>query len=403
MPRTFPRRLRTDCFFLSVVFCGFSWCASRAVAAAASEAIQDPQVAHHDSWDVLRQDFPAGPVTGEIQTDVCVVGGGSAGVAAAIAAAREGAQVVLVERQKLLGGTGTNAFVAGWEPGPGCPLAEEIYDAHAKISGATGVGTRHPNVSSFPMGQWYVTDGVPYAATLQRAGVPPDKLADVPFRPEAFDGVVRAVLAETGKVAILHGTTFFRAETNASKSRVDAVLVVDGQGQTVRICAQVFVDSTGCVYLCRSAGCETMLGADPRDRFQEPSAPVQATLQLNAISRCYSIRPSRDPQMEPPPQPPVPAFQRCAHVTGWKDGVRVVNPLPTLPGRALIDFGYDECLRRSEKSARAHWHWLQRQPEFAGYELDEISPMLGIRESYRVVTQYVLNENDLRGATAPGT
>jgi len=84
-------------------------------------------------------------------------------------------------------------------------------------------------------------------------------------------------------------------------------------------------------------------------------------------------------------------------VTGWKDGVRVINPLPMLQGRSLIDLGYDECLRRSEKSAKAHWRWLQKQPDFVGYELDYIAPMLGVRESYRLAARYVLCENDLKG------
>ena len=43
--------------------------------------------------------------------DVVVAGGGSAGLAAALTAARAGARTLLVERHKLLGGMGTNAMV----------------------------------------------------------------------------------------------------------------------------------------------------------------------------------------------------------------------------------------------------------------------------------------------------
>ncbi|TFH42255.1 MAG: FAD-dependent oxidoreductase, partial [Lysobacterales bacterium] len=45
------------------------------------------------------------------ETDVLVVGGGSAGVAAAVAAARNGADVMLVERYGYLGGLATGGLI----------------------------------------------------------------------------------------------------------------------------------------------------------------------------------------------------------------------------------------------------------------------------------------------------
>lgn len=46
--------------------------------------------------------------------DVIVVGGGPAGIAAAIAAGRQGARVVLVERYGFVGGMSTAAMVYPW-------------------------------------------------------------------------------------------------------------------------------------------------------------------------------------------------------------------------------------------------------------------------------------------------
>ncbi len=48
------------------------------------------------------------------QCDVLVCGGGCAGIAAAISAARHGCQVTLVERWPTIGGMATNALVNGW-------------------------------------------------------------------------------------------------------------------------------------------------------------------------------------------------------------------------------------------------------------------------------------------------
>jgi len=337
------------------------------------------------------------PADEEMSTDVCIVGAGSGGIGAALAAARRGAKVILVERQERIGGTGVNALVSGWEPGPGCSIAKEIYDEMRKIPRSTGVSRLWPRKSTgFSMGLWLIDESLAdqYVLTTRRVGVPHQEFHNIPYRPEAMDRVCRDLLKETGRVTLLDRTTFFHATANDAISRVESILVEDAQGKVTRISARVFVDSTGCVHLCRAVGCETMLGFDPKSRFDEPSALEKGSLQLNAISRCYMVKPSKNPIRQPPIEP-VPYFAKCAHVTGWVDGHRVINPLPSLPGRALIDFGYRKCMELSERSALAHWHWLQQQADFEGYELDYVAPMLGIRESYRVVTDYVLNEHDL--------
>ena len=71
--------------------------------------------------------------------DVAVIGGGSAGVAAAWSAARRGADTVLVEKSPLLGGTSTVGGVNAWEPVCGARgLSEMLYrrlEAEGKAGG----------------------------------------------------------------------------------------------------------------------------------------------------------------------------------------------------------------------------------------------------------------------------
>ena len=56
--------------------------------------------------------------TSEVDWDVIVIGGGAAGCAAAIAAAREGVRTLLVEAAGMLGGIATAGLLSEWIPTP---------------------------------------------------------------------------------------------------------------------------------------------------------------------------------------------------------------------------------------------------------------------------------------------
>ena len=61
------------------------------------------------------------------QYDLIVVGAGAGGTGAAITAAREGMRVLWIEQERLLGGTGVNAYVNVWQPAySASSLAPEI-------------------------------------------------------------------------------------------------------------------------------------------------------------------------------------------------------------------------------------------------------------------------------------
>jgi len=340
-----------------------------------------------------------GDQTRDLGAEVCIVGGGSGGYAAAIAAARAGADCILVERQGRLGGTSTAGYVCNWEPGPGGPLAREIYERMSKMPGAVGiVRDRNPDRDQGPFGLWLPDATLNYADTLRRAGVGRDLWRAVTFEPEALGSVVTEMLAETGRCRILLRTTFVGVRTRGR--RIVSIRAESDDGASYGIGARVFIDATGDVHLCRAAGFETMLGSESKDRFGEPHAPDEPDMTLNAISLCYRIRKSENPERQAPPDPPVANWPKTAHVSGLPNGDRIVNPLPVLPGRALIDLGYDEALARAGRIVAAHWRWLQGYPAFAEYERHSVAPMLGIRESYRVVGEYVLRQQDLLAGLA---
>ncbi len=323
--------------------------------------------------------------------DVCVVGGGSGGIGASLAAARAGAEIVLVEKRNILGGTSTAGYVCRWEPGPGCSFAREIFNQLQRIPGAVGITWR----KSVKFGGLLITDPeLTYDQTLCRAGLPSDKLHAVVFEPEAFHQVAWNLLSAAEKCHVLLQTTFMNVKTKGKHIESLCTKFVDGT--VCKIKAKVFIDCTGGGHLCKKAGCEIMLGEDSRSRFNEPHAPEAPSMKLNAISLCYRVTKSSDAKNEELPlASKSEGWHKTASVHQLPCGDRIVNPLPLLPGRAIVDMGYQKAYETARQRAAAHWCWLQTFSEFNGYHFHSFAPILGIRESHRIVTDYILTEHDL--------
>lgn len=339
-----------------------------------------------------------GPIESELTADVCVVGAGSGGCAAALAAAREGAGVILVEKMKRLGGTSTNGFVCSWEAGPGCEIAKELFDRMKAVGGAAVTKSRKMSIPG-SYGTRMADKTLPeeaYEMSLVRANPPAGGYRSVSFKPEVFDRIIREMLSDTGRVRILDQTEFFESKTDAKRTRIESILVRDAGQKIIRVKAKVFIDSTGSIFLCRDLECKVRIGREGRSEYKESLAPEKTDMQLNAMSRCYRIEKKKNPRKEILAPEDIVAFPKVAWITGWMDGPRFVNMLGMLQGEEIRRLGYEECMKRSEKIVRNHWNWLQKSPDFADYELAELAPLMGIREDYRVVSRYVLREKDLR-------
>lgn len=138
------------------------------------------------------------------ETDVLVVGGGPAGIAAAVASAREGVKTLLVERYGFLGGNITQAMVESiaWYRHEGTVEAGGIGAEFEREAEEVG-GTRDDSES---IGQLIDADLFKYAADrmIQKAGVTP--LLHCWVVDAIFDGnEMRGVITESksGRQAIL--------------------------------------------------------------------------------------------------------------------------------------------------------------------------------------------------------
>ncbi len=333
----------------------------------------------------------------EIDAEVCVIGAGSAGIGAALAASRAGAKVVLIEKQNRVGGTATQAYVNSWEPGPGCAYAQEIYNRLSKIKHAVGIGRQvHSWQKDEPYGIFRTDDKLTYNRSLRRSDLNvKTQCSNVAFDVGGFDETVRQMLEGTGNCRLLLNTAFTKAYVDGAY--VTSIEAVSATGEKYVINAEVFIDCTGGAFFCREIGCESMLGEEPRSRFGEQSAPETGDSSLNAMSLCYQIKPSAGAADGHNGVPEDYGYNVVAHTTGPVGGQQkvTVNPLGIVNGSLLIGQSRDSVYLYAQKQVDRHWAKLRTYPHFKGYEFESYAPMLGIRESYRTVCGYILTQQDL--------
>ena len=162
--------------------------------------------------------------------DVIVAGGGTAGIIAAIAAARNGAKTLLVERNGFLGGAITAAMMAQISSG---------------VPGVTGIGRELVNRLS-GMG-----------------GVEGPFL--IPIEPEAFKLVSLEMLQEAGSRQLLY-TSVVGVVLDGGRA---CGIVVENKSGRQAIMGQVVVDCTGDGDVCAWAGVPFQLGRE-KDRKMRP-------------------------------------------------------------------------------------------------------------------------------------
>ncbi|MFO7957597.1 MAG: FAD-dependent oxidoreductase [Candidatus Brocadiia bacterium] len=173
------------------------------------------------------------------QADVTVVGGGMAGIASAIAAARAGADTILIERGGWLGGIGIT----------GATGLHTFYNVY----GAEEDAPRRKLVGGIPQ------DLVDRVRDLGGGvgHVPMERGADfvsmlTPVEPEAFKLAAVQLCREAGVRLLLH-TTFIDATAADGEVRSIEVWSKAGRG---KVEARVFIDASGDGDLAAAAGAE---------------------------------------------------------------------------------------------------------------------------------------------------
>lgn len=162
--------------------------------------------------------------------DVLVCGGGFAGISAALAAARAGKKVILLEKLYMLGGLGTAGLVTIYLPlcdGMGRQVSFGIAEELFRLSISMGHEARYP-------ANWLDSED-PAGRTEE------DPRFQVQFNAQLFAILAEQLLLKEG-VEILYGTCAVAAHKNGDK--IDAVMIENKSGRQA-IAVKSVVDSTG--------------------------------------------------------------------------------------------------------------------------------------------------------------
>ncbi len=188
------------------------------------------------------------------RADVLVVGGGTAGVAAAIAASRAGARVVLAEASSSLGGLATNGLIAlllTLDDGRGkqviAGLCQELVERMTALGGAFAPPPEHWGRRDPELVARYARLGLVWG------GARADHVVrySVAYDPEIMREVLNALATEAGVEVLFH---VWGARALLDARRIVGVAFESRAGRQA-ITADVVIDATGDGHVLASAGC----------------------------------------------------------------------------------------------------------------------------------------------------
>jgi hypothetical protein len=338
------------------------------------------------------------PVTHD--TDVLIVGGGVAGIAAALGAAKCDTEVLLIDRNPYLGGMATAALVsefggqAGYKAMSG--IAKEMADRLIAAGGANPGNYR------------------------------------TSFDPEIFKMVIFQMMREHGVKLLLHT---WIADTIVEDGRVRGVIVENKSGRQA-ILAKRVIDATGDADIAFRVGCPCVKGREGDGKmrpfslmFRMANVDMRTLLEYVKDNMHDAAKFSLDPcknivdfDGEYSQFRPMGFFHLVKEAKDKGDleesfhylrvdnvsleqGTCIINAtrIYNVDGTKAEDLtlGYEEGLRQAYHLVKFLNKYV---PGFSSAFLVQASPDLGVRETRRIVGDYIVTEDDIvNGVDFPDT
>ncbi|GHV05273.1 membrane protein [Spirochaetia bacterium] len=305
--------------------------------------------------------------------DVVIAGGGPAGCAAALAAARHGAKTLLLESSSALGGMGTSGLVPAW-----CPYSDKEKIIYRGI----GLEIFEKVRAGMPHLKETDVDWVPIDAELLKRTL--DELLTAAGVDVIFNALVTGVGADTGP---------------SGKKRIRYVVAAH-KGGLRAWGGNVFIDCTGDADLVGLAGIERLFGDEKTGKVQ---SATHCFVLTNVDEHYYRAMPT---QHSSNPKAAVYNLVKSDKYPLIKDG----HFCHGLVGPSAIGFNaghlwdvnpadprnISRALMQGREIAHEFQTGLKEElPEvFGSAWLAQTAPSMGLRETWRIIGDYTLTVKD---------
>ncbi|MCR9155857.1 MAG: FAD-dependent oxidoreductase [Rhodobacteraceae bacterium] len=307
----------------------------------------------------------------ECDYDVVVAGGGAGGVGAALGAAREGADVLLVEKYGFLGGAATTSNVLAY-----CGFFQQGETPIKAVGGVADLVLDELRELGL--------DCKPFCSPTTLNWI-------ILLEPESVKLALDRVLSKAGVDVLLHTRV---AAVTRTADRIQSVTLAGMEGRR-RVAAKAFVDATGDANLSMLAGLTCRIGND-RGHLQAASAPIciggrdrSVPIDRDALIAGFEI------------------YNRTGQYPSARTDGGIFTEVPRTGEMWWMMFDHampdlsSESFTSAEQAARgaAHDYTEVLRAHVPGFEqayLSSTGPQIGIRESRHPPARYELTAEDLR-------